>query len=119
MMAKSILFIGEYEGQIMVRYWVKGTGREGFLPRKGIYCVVCNPPLSGDFHRPSVGLSTGKAALYVFVGDSRKVPKAVASFPWVLVGVLHRENGPAIESSGGRQEWYREGICHSGDGALG
>jgi hypothetical protein len=31
-------------------------------------------------------------------------------------GVLHRENGPALERAGGALEWYREGKFHRDDG---
>ena len=35
---------------------------------------------------------------------------------WWRDGVRHREDGPAIESAGGRREWYRAGKLHRDDG---
>ena len=31
-------------------------------------------------------------------------------------GLLHREDGPAVERSNGSREWYRGGKLHRGDG---
>jgi hypothetical protein len=35
---------------------------------------------------------------------------------WYLNGVLHREDGPAIEHSNGHKEWYLNGYLHREDG---
>ena len=31
-------------------------------------------------------------------------------------GELHREDGPAVESSNGRREWFKNGLRHREDG---
>ena len=35
---------------------------------------------------------------------------------WYLNGVLHREDGPAIENVDGGKAWYLNGLLHRGDG---
>jgi hypothetical protein len=35
---------------------------------------------------------------------------------WYQYGVLHRENGPAVEYPGGTKYWYLNGKCHRTDG---
>jgi hypothetical protein len=35
---------------------------------------------------------------------------------WSLNGKLHREDGPAVESSGGTKEWWLNGVRHRKDG---
>jgi len=35
---------------------------------------------------------------------------------WFLNGVLHRENGPALEWANGSKFWYKEGKFHREDG---
>jgi len=35
---------------------------------------------------------------------------------WFLNGVLHRENGPAVEWLNGDKSWYKEGELHRDDG---
>jgi hypothetical protein len=35
---------------------------------------------------------------------------------WNVNGLLHRENGPAIELADGYKEWQKHGKCHREDG---
>ena len=35
---------------------------------------------------------------------------------WYLDGILHREDGPAIEDSNGNKTWYLNDKCHREDG---
>lgn len=35
---------------------------------------------------------------------------------WFQFGKQHRDNGPAIERSDGTKSWYRNGLCHREDG---
>lgn len=35
---------------------------------------------------------------------------------WYLNGELHRDNGPAVESTDGYKEWYHNGKYHREDG---
>ena len=35
---------------------------------------------------------------------------------WYKNGLLHRENGPAVEYSNGKKEWYKNGELHREDG---
>ena len=35
---------------------------------------------------------------------------------WWLNGLLHREDGPAVEDSDGNKSWYLNGKCHRVDG---
>ena len=35
---------------------------------------------------------------------------------WFQFGKQHREDGPAIERADGSKQWFREGLCHREDG---
>jgi len=35
---------------------------------------------------------------------------------WFKEGIIHREDGPAIEWVNGNKYWYKEGNCHRSDG---
>ena len=35
---------------------------------------------------------------------------------WYLKGVLHREDGPAVEYPSGTRKWYLNGLLHREDG---
>ena len=35
---------------------------------------------------------------------------------WYLNGILHRDDGPAVECVDGEKHWYVNGRCHRNDG---
>lgn len=35
---------------------------------------------------------------------------------WYLAGLLHREDGPAVEDANGDKHWYLQGLLHREDG---
>lgn len=48
--------------------------------------------------------------------DGPAIESSNGSKYWYLNGKIHREDGPAIESSNGSKSWYLDGKLHRSDG---
>ena len=57
-------------------------------------------------------------ALFELLSLECRVDSSGAVYYYNAIGQLHRLNGPAIEWSDGRREWYQNGVLHRLDGSA-
>ena len=57
-----------------------------------------------------------KAMTVIHREDGPAVESANGDKKWYLNGKLHREGGPAVEYNDGEKAWYINGKCHREDG---